>query len=145
MRLLALLSVLTFCAGCATPKNTPPPSAQLVAEFSVRDLAASRAFYEKLGFRVTHQEKTFAELQWRDGHKLFLSENKTPRPSAKHPVVNLRVGVADVDAHWLCARGANARLVTPIGDRFYGERDFLIADPDGYGLRFASLLPKGHW
>jgi hypothetical protein len=33
-----------------------------------------------------------------------------------------------------------ARVVSPIGDRYYGLRDFTIADPDGFGLRFASWL-----
>ena len=36
-------------------------------------------------------------------------------------------------------------MIAPVGDRFYGERDFLIVDPDGFGLRFSSLLEKGHW
>jgi catechol 2,3-dioxygenase-like lactoylglutathione lyase family enzyme len=26
----------------------------------------------------------------------------------------------------------------PIADRYYGLRDFIIADPDGFGVRFAS-------
>jgi hypothetical protein len=30
--------------------------------------------------------------------------------------------------------------VTAIGDRYYGLRDFTIADPDGFGVRFASPL-----
>jgi uncharacterized glyoxalase superfamily protein PhnB len=140
----AALAVLSLLAACAT-RQTPPHAAQLVAEFTVQDLAKSRAFYEQLGFRTTHQEKTFAELQWQDDHKLFLSQNATSAARPAKPVVNLRIGVADVDAHWKRAQGIGARVITPIGDRFYGERDFLIADPDGFGLRFAGLLPKGHW
>jgi hypothetical protein len=50
-----------------------------------------------------------------------------------------------VDDLWTKAQELKARVITPIGDRFYGERDFLIADPDGFGLRFASLLPTGRW
>jgi hypothetical protein len=30
--------------------------------------------------------------------------------------------------------------VIPIGDRYYGLRDFTIRDPDGFGVRFASVL-----
>ena len=134
MRRICFAATAIALAGCATTSTTPPHSSQLVAEFSVRDLAASRAFYERLGFRTTHTEKTFAELQWVGGHKLFLSETKgAPRSIAK-PTVNLRVGVADVDAHWQRARAMKARVITPIGDRFYHERDFLIADPDGYQI-----------
>ena len=34
-----------------------------------------------------------------------------------------------------------ARIVIPLADRYYGLRDFTIADPDGFGIRFASALP----
>lgn len=145
MHRLGILGVVAaaFVGGCATPV-APPHSAQLVAEFSVSDLAASRIFYEKLGFRVAHAEKTFLELQWSDGHKLFLSQSKTGTRPAK-PIVNLRVGVANVDGYWKRAQTIGAKVITPIGDRFYHEREFLIADPDGFGLRFASILPGGGW
>jgi uncharacterized glyoxalase superfamily protein PhnB len=49
--------------------------------------------------------------------------------------------VADVDACWRRANEIGARVVTPIADRYYGLRDFTIADPDGFGVRFAS--PRG--
>ena len=139
-----LLGLLAAGFTACTTTSTPPPRAQLVAEFSVKNLQRSRAFYESIGFRTTHTEKTFAELRWQDGHKLFLSQSRVDAPPNK-PVVNLRVGVADVDAWWQRAKSVNARVINPIGDRFYGERDFLISDPDGYGLRFASLLRTGHW
>jgi uncharacterized glyoxalase superfamily protein PhnB len=142
--ILAGLAATCLFTACAT-RNGPPHAAQLAAELSVRDLAASRAFYEQLGFRPAHVEKNFVELQWIDGHKLFLSESKARERAASKPVVNLRIGVADVDASWARARAMNAKVITPIGDRFYGERDFLIADPDGFGLRFAGLLRGGHW
>jgi len=33
-----------------------------------------------------------------------------------------------------------ARIILPVADRYYGLRDFTIADPDGFGVRFATLL-----
>jgi uncharacterized glyoxalase superfamily protein PhnB len=48
--------------------------------------------------------------------------------------------VPDVDDCWDRANQLGARVVVPIGDRYYGLRDFTIADPDGFGVRFASLL-----
>ena len=148
MRLVSVVTLgLSLCAvsSWAEPPPTPPANAQLVAEFSVQDLEKSRAFYEALGFRVAHTEKTFLELQWSDGHKLFLTQSKDAKPNSGKPTINIRIGVAKVDEHWKKAQDLKARVITPIGDRFYGERDFLIADPDGFGLRFASLLPNGHW
>ena len=38
------------------------------------------------------------------------------------------------------ARALGVPVLQPIGDRYYGLRDFTIVDPDGYGLRFASYL-----
>lgn len=38
--------------------------------------------------------------------------------------------------------GERAPIIVPIADRYYGLRDFLIADPDGFGVRFASILQR---
>jgi uncharacterized glyoxalase superfamily protein PhnB len=48
--------------------------------------------------------------------------------------------VPDVDQLWALANEVGATVVIPIGDRYYGLRDFTIADPDGFGVRFASIL-----
>ena len=67
----------------------------------------SRAFYEALGFKVTHTEKTFLELQWSDGHKLFISESKDAGTVPEKPVINIRIGVEKVDDHWKGERRRN--------------------------------------
>ena len=115
------------------------PTRQLVVEIMVRDLAVSRAFYERLGFEVIRAEGSFLELAW-EGHLFFLAEMPDRPPVPETPVANVRVMVPDVDRWWSVAREAGARIVSPIGDRYYGLRDFTIADPDGFGLRFASWL-----
>ena len=50
-----------------------------------------------------------------------------------------------VRARYVCSdqRGVNdmgASVMVPIGDRYYGLRDFTISNPDGFGIRFASVL-----
>jgi len=50
--------------------------------------------------------------------------------------------VPDVDDHWRLANEIGARIIAPIADRYYGLRDFIIADPDGFGVRFASVLEE---
>ena len=62
---------------------------------------------------------------------------------AEFPVANVRVMVPNVDDCWKVASDVGARVVVPIGDRYYGLRDFTIADPDGFGIRFASLVDRG--
>ena len=48
--------------------------------------------------------------------------------------------VPDVDRRWERVTAMRARIIDPIADRDYGLRDFIFTDPDGFGLRFASLL-----
>lgn len=113
---------------------------QLVVEVLVRDLAASKAFYERLGFVVIREEGSFLELAW-ENHLFFLDEQKDLPPPPGVPAANVRIMVPDVDRYWELAGEMGARVVSPIADRDYGLRDFTIADPDGFGLRFASWLP----
>ncbi|HZK80550.1 MAG TPA: VOC family protein [Humisphaera sp.] len=58
-----VLALLAFMGGCAPMHATKPPTSQIAGvkqmklgnfsvSLAVKDLAASRAFYEKLGFRV---------------------------------------------------------------------------------------------
>jgi uncharacterized glyoxalase superfamily protein PhnB len=56
-------------------------------------------------------------------------------------VANVRVMVRDVDCYWERAQKMRAQVIEPIADRYYGLRDFTIADPDGYGVRFGTQLP----
>lgn len=120
---------------------------QLVTEILVRDIRRSTAFYCDLGFRLLQDDGDFVELTWED-HRLFLAEpsafhdvdaGRVPSPAA-FPVANLRVMVPNVDECWKVVRELGAPIVLPIGDRYYGLRDFIVADPDGFGVRFASLL-----
>ncbi len=116
-----------------------PAVEQLVVEIFVRDASRSKAFYEQLGFHIAEDRGTFVALNW-DGHELFLDQRSDlpdPRPA---PQANVRVMVLDVDAYWRRARDMGAQVLAPIADRDYGLRDFTILDPDGFGLRFASLL-----
>jgi catechol 2,3-dioxygenase-like lactoylglutathione lyase family enzyme len=124
-----------------------PPTLQLVTEILVRDIRRSTNFYRSLGFQLLRDDGDFVELTWED-HRLFLAEpdafdvaENVPAPVPRpFPLANVRVMVPDVDDCWDRANQLGARVVVPIGDRYYGLRDFTIADPDGFGVRFASLL-----
>jgi hypothetical protein len=48
--------------------------------------------------------------------------------------------VPDVDQRWKAANEMGAQIIVPLGDRYYGLRDFTLAGPDGFGVRFASVL-----
>ena len=120
---------------------------QLVTEIVTRDINRSVKFYRSLGFELLRDGDDFVELTW-ERHRLFLAEVSTFHdldhvrlgPPPTFPVANVRVMVPNVDDYWTLAGDIEAQVVVPIADRYYGLRDFMIADPDGFGVRFASSL-----
>ncbi len=52
--------------------------------------------------------------------------------------IDTHIVVDDVDAMYRRATDNGVTIVHHIGDRPYGLRDFIIRDPDGFRLRFAS-------
>jgi catechol 2,3-dioxygenase-like lactoylglutathione lyase family enzyme len=124
---------------------------QLVTEIVVRDIKRSTRFYRELGFRVVRDAGDFVELSWED-HLLFMAE-----VSAYHevnsediklpellsfPLANIRIMVPNVDAYWKLVKEMGAQIIIPVADRYYGLRDFIVSDPDGFGLRFATPLQR---
>lgn len=114
---------------------------QLVVEFSVRDLNRSVQLYTALGFVLERRDGGFAAMRW-DNRRLFLDERAGLPPHDGVARVNVRIIVPDVDAVWERVQSLGLRIEQAIGDRYYGLRDFTILDPDGFGLRFASILPR---
>ncbi len=112
---------------------------QLVVEFVVRDLIRSLQLYCALGFTLERRDGGFAVLRW-DDRRLFLDERPDFPPHDGPSRANVRIIVPNVDAVWSRVQLLGLRVEQAIGDRYYGLRDFTIADPDGFGLRFASTL-----
>ena len=129
--------------------NYVDPTEQLVTEIVVRDIKRSVDFYRRLGFSLLRDGSDFVELTW-EGHRLFLAElsafrdahDAAPPTTPKFPLANVRVMVRNVDEYWKRVNEIGAQIIIPLADRYYGLRDFTIADPDGFGVRFASLLPE---
>ena len=130
----------------------------LVPELAVADIAASLAFYrELLGFETLYERpgEGFAYLRFGEAELMLDEIGRTrsfERPDApwERPLgrgMNLQIAARDaahVDRlHEACTE-AGATVVLPLEDRTYrvGEgsvvaRQFAVADPDGYVLRFA--------
>jgi catechol 2,3-dioxygenase-like lactoylglutathione lyase family enzyme len=127
-------------------------SARLVPELDVADLDRSLRFYVGvLGFAVRYAraEERFAYLDL-DGAELMLEEAAGPgrrfRTAPLEPPfgrgINLQIAVPDVDAVFARAAAAGFVAVVPLEERWYrvdarelGNRQFVVADPDGYLLR----------
>ena len=144
----------------------PVPSINpLVVEFAVLDWRESLAFYtELLGFQAVFRrpEEGFVFLRLGDAQIMFYQANLERNLVAddaplRRPLgqgVNLQIQVAAIEPLILTLERANVRLPLPpeerwyrIGDHSLGVRQFTVADPDGYLLRFSEaigLRPAGH-
>ena len=129
---------------------------KLVPELDVVDLDVSLAFYlDVLGFSVRYDrpERRFAFLE-RQGAELMLEEAAGPgrrfrTPPLERPFgrgINLQIETTEVDALYAGIRAPGA-VVAPMEERWYragavevGNRQFVVADPDGYLLRFFQDL-----
>lgn len=118
---------------------------------TVTDVDASLAFYsDKLGFTSD------LRLQDRDGRTflgsvevgdtVIMLESPDPRdpPDAQRGArsgVRLTICFAedhDLDAYYAQLRSKDVFIACEIGDRFWGNRDFTVVDPDGYHLVLAK-------
>ena len=132
-------------------------TAALVPELDVSDLAQSLAFYvDVLGFSVVFErrEEGFAFLR-RGAVELMMEAAAGPgRRFLTAPLeppfgrgMNLQIAVADVCALHDRVIGAGLSPLIALEERWYrradveaGLRQFVVADPDGYLLRFAQSL-----
>jgi catechol 2,3-dioxygenase-like lactoylglutathione lyase family enzyme len=132
---------------------------RLIPELDVSDLDRSLTFYVGVvGFRVLYDrpEERFAFLDL-DGAHLMIEEAAGPgrrfqsapleRPYGRG--VNFQIETANVDALHERVRKAGFDPIIPIEERWYrrdeiesGNRQFVVADPDGYLLRFFSDLGR---
>lgn len=120
----------------------------VIVELFVRDVAASRAFYEALGFRATNEWRNGASMEREGvGIRLELDDHVSAGPHyftpniGRHPRgtgVEVVVQVSDVTAVHDDALKANLNVVRELRDRPWNCRDFRLADPDGYFIRITS-------
>jgi catechol 2,3-dioxygenase-like lactoylglutathione lyase family enzyme len=111
--------------------------AQGIVEIVGPDLDRSITFYLSIGFELLRRTDGFAVVHWQ-GQRLFLAENVHAPVAPRW--TNLRIMVDDVDALWRRTTALGITPMHPIGDRFYGLRDFTLADPSGFEIRFAQAL-----
>jgi len=107
---------------------------------AVRDLAQAIAFYQRvLGFDLAWSSGTPPEIAsvCRNNIEITLTQRADGKPAgASH----IYLGVSDIDAFHASIEQAGARIVVPLGDRFYGMRDFRIADPSGNELSIGQPI-----
>ncbi len=104
---------------------------------------AVRFYCDRLGFRLLRADPAFAIVMLGEAVVMLAHESLYPpiAPEERRGVaLDVRLVVPDVDAmHGRC-REQGVSIVHDIADREYGLRDFIIQDPNGFRLRFASPL-----
>ncbi len=133
----------------------------LVPEFYVSDLEVSLPFYRDiLGFEVVYSraEDRFVYIR-REGADLMLEEPRSDgrtflagRLMKPYGVgMHLQIGVSDAASLHADCVAAGLEIHLPLEERWYrrdddeaGQLQFLIADPDGYLLRFAQDISSSH-
>jgi catechol 2,3-dioxygenase-like lactoylglutathione lyase family enzyme len=134
-------------------------TATLIPELEVEDLDRSLAFYTAvLGWTVLYArpEERFAFLEL-ERSNLMLEEAAGPgrrfhTAPLEHPFgrgVNFQIQVANADGLYARVLAAQSHVVLPMEERWYrrddhevGNRQFVVADPDGYVLRFFTDLGR---
>jgi catechol 2,3-dioxygenase-like lactoylglutathione lyase family enzyme len=142
-----------------TPASDDPaflPTGKVIPEFEVSNLERSLAFYVQIiGFSVAYArpEDRFVFLDLEDA-QLMLEEISTTGGLRTAPLerpygrgVNLQITVSDPDALLARLQAAGNTPLRPMQERWYragsvriGQREFAMADPDGYVLRFARRI-----
>lgn len=128
--------------------DADPQSPGLVPELDVSDLAASTGFYLRLGFELAYDrpDEGFAYLERGSVH-VMLQEASGPgrrfrTAQLEHPYgrgINFQLEVEDITAvHAEVVAGGHELLIS-LEERWYrvrgheeGNRQFVVADPDGY-------------
>jgi catechol 2,3-dioxygenase-like lactoylglutathione lyase family enzyme len=140
--------------GVKQPEQREP---RMVPELEVTDLDRSLAFYvDVVGFRVRYDrpEDRFAYLAIDDLHlmleQISFGERQFHTAPREYPFgrgMNLQMEIDDVDPVYERVLACGAPIVIPIEERWYrrdavelGNRQFVVADPDGYRLRFFTDL-----
>ncbi len=128
----------------------------LVPELAVSDWQRSRAFYcDTLGFTCLYDrpEEGFAFLALGEA-QLMIDQIGLGRTFGTAPLdqpfgrgMNLQIQVESLDLLLVGLRSADWPLFLPVEEKWYrrvdsevGNRQFIVADPDGYFLRFFQDL-----
>ena len=136
-----------------------PAAPPIVPELDVADLDRSLRFYvDVLGFGRLFErpEDRFAYLTRGPVHLMLEQADGPGRRFSTAPLefpfgrgINLQIEVPDVDRLNAQAIAADATIPIPLEERWYrhddeeaGNRQFVVADPDGFLLRFFTDLGR---
>ena len=147
-----------YLAGLVTARMIDPPSkaageaplrlGNFSVSLAVKDIGASRAFYEKLGFRVFmgEQAKNWLILQ-NDTGTIGLFQGMFPRNTLTfNPGWDRKAGtVPDFDDVRAIQRALKSRGVSPVSEAdesTSGPASMMVTDPDGNPILIDQHVPS---
>ncbi len=109
---------------------------RLAPVLNVRDLAAERAFYEKLGLPVIYQGSEYPDFIGFGTDTVHFGIQKAAADNDPPSVLTWQIGVADIDAAMKRCRSADISFELEHNDPAPGwsYRRLLIRTPCGYRL-----------
>ncbi|RWQ70966.1 MAG: VOC family protein [Mesorhizobium sp.] len=146
----ALKKGLQTMTDSTTSDAEKPFLALAEPQLFVCDIAAARAFYEqKLGFttRFTYGEPPFYAQVFRDGARLNLRHVDKPLFDnglrARENLLSATIAVDAIKPLFLEYQAAGASFHQTLRTEPWGARAFIVADPDGNLIVFATSVESG--
>ena len=108
----------------------------------VPDVAATAAWYARLGFTVESTASDGAETVWA---KLTLGDSAVMLNCGGRPAehdrrdVDLYVGVDDV-ADWRARLPEGIEIIQDLYDAYHGMREFIVRDMNGFWITFGQWI-----
>ncbi len=120
--------------------NEEPLAVLKAINLKVADLDKALGFYhDGLSLEVIHKIEQIAVLDLGNVH-LVLDQQEDPRTTGSGAVLHMMVASVDAYHEDLVRKGITAE--SPPADRPWGDRDFMLVDPDGYRLTVVQAPPE---
>ena len=111
------------------------------------ELAASRDFYvTHFGFTAVYEAEWYIHLKNGEIELGLMAPGLEKQPACYHKPYSgdgiwLSWEVDDVDAEYERLQAAGVAALEPPQDRPWGERQFVVRDPNGFALNIAKSIP----
>jgi catechol 2,3-dioxygenase-like lactoylglutathione lyase family enzyme len=136
-------------AAHPAPEPPTPRFLEVTPSLAVADVARSRVFYQRLGFRVTAQLPPTGRPEWlrleRDGVALLVWNEVVAAPDVLAAIRQargagnaLRITVSDIDRLLREFQESGVILHRRLETMPDGSREFGVVDPDGFHLEFVN-------
>jgi catechol 2,3-dioxygenase-like lactoylglutathione lyase family enzyme len=110
-------------------------------------IAASRDFYvTHLGFTAVFEADWYVHLKNGDIELGLMAPGQAKQPACfQQPYSGAGIWISfeveDVDAEYARLQAAGVPAEEPPQDRPWGERQFVVRDPNGFAINFAKSIP----